>query len=78
MSHREGGLHFATELVLADKIVERMNAWNVDLADRIPKTTASNLSLQYIDLESRFIRNTPVTRTLLIQWIFVVFPRPVN
>ena len=78
MSHREGGLYFATKLALGDKIVEGMNAWNVDLTDSIPEPSASNLNLQYIDLESRFIRITPVTRTLLIQWIFVVFPRVVR
>ena len=78
MSHREGELYFAAELMLGDKIVQGMNAWNVDLTGSISEPSASNLNLQYIDLESRFIRITPVTRTLLTQWIFVVFPRPVN
>ena len=77
MSHREGGLYF-TELALGDKIVEGMNAWSLDLAESITEQPATNLHLQYINLESKFIMLEPVIRTLTIQWIFIVYPHVVR
>ena len=78
MSHREGGLYFATQLALVDKIVEGMNTWSLDLAESITEQPATNLHLQYIDLESRFTRLVPVTRTLIIYCIFIVNPHVVR
>ena len=78
LSHREGELYYTTELALGDKIVEGMNAWSLDLAESITEQLATHLHLQYIDLESRFIRLVPVTRTLTIHWIFIVHPNVVR
>ena len=72
MSHGEGGLHYTTELTVGDKIVEGMNAWSLDLVESIIEPPATNLYLQYIDLDSRFTRLVPVTRTLIICWLFIV------
>ena len=77
MSHRERG-YFATELVLGYKIVEGMNAWSLDLAESITELPATNLHLQYVDLESRFIRLEPVTQALTIHWILIVYPHVVR
>ena len=79
MFHREGKLCFTTELALGDKIVEGMNAWSLDLAESITTTPETNIQLQeFINLESRFTQIVPVTRILIIYWIFIVNPRVVR
>ena len=77
MSHREGG-YYVTELALGNNIVEGTNAWSLDLTESITEQPATHLHLQYIDLESRFIRLVPVTRTLTINWVFIVYPNVVR
>ena len=64
--------------MLRDKIVEGMNAWSLDLAESITSTPETNIQLQmYTNLESRFTQTVPVTRILIVCWIFVVNPHVV-
>ena len=63
--------------MLGDKIVFGMNAWSFYLTESITKHLATHLYLQYIYLESKFIRLVPVIQTVTINWVLIVYPNVV-